>query len=310
MKIGNVHVRNRVFLAPMVDITTLPYRLLCLKYGAGMVYSEMVVANSLVHNSKSALDAVKTTKEEHPYGVQLAGNDPELILRAAEKTTCDVIDLNFGCPSHKLLDNNMCSALLQKPEKIKEIITFLIENLDVPVTAKIRLGYKRRNFMDVAKTIENAGARALCVHGRTAVQGYKSTSDWEAIKEIKKSLSIPVIGNGDVFDGKSASALLDDVDFVMIGRAAIGDPFVFERIKKYLAKGESMEKPTLEDKYACFLEYVQLSKKHKLYDFKLIKRMSLAFAKNVEYSAKLRGVLNICETLEEIKERFKKFIHS
>ena len=308
MKIGKVPVRNRVFLAPMVDITTLPYRLLCQGYGAGMVYSEMVVAQSLIYGSPSALASVKTCKEERPFGVQLAGNDSKVLLAAAEKTMSDLLDLNFGCPSYKVLGNDMCSALLNQPDKIKKIVSYLVDNLDRPITAKIRLGYNKKNYISVASFIENAGASALCVHGRMAIDGYDTPADWTSVKELKKILSIPIIGNGDVRDGKSAQHLLDTVDFVMVGRAAIGDPFIFDRINRYLKNKEIVEKPMLEEKYSSFLMYLKLCKKYNMEDFTMIHRLSLSFAKNVLCGAKLRRALNFCKNVDDIKSTFERFI--
>lgn len=308
MNIGNVRVKSKVFLAPMVDITNLPYRLLCKKYGAGFVYSEMIVANSLVHGSKQVLELARSCEEERPYGVQLAGNDKSIILKAAKKTKSDLLDLNFGCPSHKVLGSNMCSALLDNPKKIKEIIEYLVDNLEIPVTAKIRLGYKRKNYLEAVKYIEDGGASAICLHGRTAVESYKVKSDVKAMEEVKKRVNIPVIGNGDVFDGKNAKELLDKVDFVMIARAAIGDPFVFDRINRYLKNEEVVEMPSLEERYKTYLKYVNLCKKYKMVDFNKMKRIGQSFAKNVMNSAKLRGELGLCTDLDEIKEKFEKFI--
>ncbi len=306
MQIGNIKLKSRVFLAPMMEITSLPYRLLCRKYGAGMTYSEMIVANSLVSNPK--LDSAKTAKEEKPVGLQLAGNNSELILRAAKTADFDLVDLNFGCPSDKVAGNDMCSSLLEKPEKIGKIISYLVDNLDKPVTAKIRLGYKTKTYMKVAEAVEKAGASAICLHGRTAEEHYDIEADWKAICEVKKKIGIPVIGNGDVFDGESAKELLKKVDFVMVGRAAIGNPFVFDRINRYLKNGEIADKPNLEEKYKCFLEYVKLCEKYGFNKFTRIRRMSLSFAKNVPNSAKLREKLSGCKSIDEIKREFEEFI--
>ncbi len=308
MKIGNINVRSRVFLAPMVDVTDLPYRLLCKKYSAGMVYTEMIVANSIVSNSKIALENVKTCEEERPVGIQLAGNDKEIILKAAERLKSDLIDLNFGCPSHKVTGSNMCSALLDEPKKIGEITKYVVNNLSKPVSAKIRLGNKKRNYLDVAKELEENGASAICLHARTAVYSYGVKADWKAVEELKKRLDIPLIGNGDVADGRSAKELLDKIDFVMVARAAIGDPFIFDRINRYLKDREVIEMPDLEKKYKTFLEYVDLCKKYEMHGFSRLRRMSLAFAKNVKNSSKLKNELNYCKNLDEIKVRFEKFI--
>ena len=308
MKIGNIKLKNRVFLAPMMEVTDLPFRVLCCRYGAGLVYTEMVVANSLVNNSKKAIETIRTCEEEKPVGVQLAGNNKEIILKASKMTNGDLIDLNFGCPSYKVIETDICSALLKKPKKIGEIIGYLVENQNKPVTAKIRLGAKNKNYLQVAKQIEENGGSAICLHGRTALQSYEAKADWNAVKKLKKFVSIPVIGNGDVINGQIAEKLLNDVDFIMIGRGAIGDPFVFDRINRYLKNKEEVVLPSLEEKYKCFLEYCRLSEKYKTYNFKKIKRTAVSFAKNVSRSAKLRGELNNCKNSDEINEKFERFI--
>jgi len=200
MKIGNLKLKNRLLLAPLADVTDVAYRLLCKKYGASLVYTEMIHAEALARKNKNSYELVKHCDEERPVGIQLAVNDIkhlDKIIPILEEF--DLVDINCGCPVPRITNNNLGSALLDDVDKVCEIIKFLKNKLDIPVTVKIRLGRKKINVLETSKKIEDAGVDAITIHARTAIVRYKIGADWEWIKKVKDKSNIPIIGNGDVF---------------------------------------------------------------------------------------------------------------
>lgn len=247
MKIDKVHFPGNIFLAPMANVTNMPFRLMCRKYGASMTYSEMISSDAVVYESAKAFERGLSCEEERPFGIQIFGNSPSIVSRAAlaieETYHPDLIDLNFGCPAHLLVKDGFGSALLQSPELIYEIVRELCETISTPVTAKIRVLEDMERTLHVARLIEKAGACAITVHGRTRLQQYTGKANHEYAKRIKEELAIPVIANGDIVDEASASSVLEytGCDGIMIGRAAMGNPFLFRRISHYLETGELLE---------------------------------------------------------------------
>lgn len=248
LKIGNITLKNNIFLAPMAGVTDLAFRLMCKRWGAGLVFSEMVSAKALHYNDKKTLTLLETDPEESPLAVQIFGSDPAIMAESAKKLQdmgVVLLDINFGCPAPKITGNGEGSALLKEPSKIASIVDAVCNAVTIPVMCKIRAGYDEfTDVASIARIIEQNGASALTVHGRTRKMFYSGTADRSKITEAKEAVSIPVIGNGDITDAMSALDMFSRThcDAVMIGRGAQGNPFIFTEINELMEKG-SVSKP-------------------------------------------------------------------
>ncbi|MEI6731434.1 MAG: tRNA-dihydrouridine synthase family protein [archaeon] len=299
IKIGKIKIKTPLFLAPMVDVTDLPYRLMCRKAGAGMACTEMLYLDAILHENPKTLRLQKTNSKDTPSGIQITGNTPSEFLKALPYLKkFDIVDINCGCPSEKIIGNQAGSYLLNNPEKIEEIIKIL-KSAGLTVTAKIRLGYNFNNALKIAKMIEKAGADALTVHARLATEGYDKKADWNEIKKIKQALHIPVIGNGDILREEDVLAMLKIADGAMIARGAIGDPLIFKRTLHYLKTGKKIPF-SFKENIKSFKEYLQLSKKYDCIDIPRMKYLGSKFIKNTEGAGKLRMQLMQLKTFEEI----------
>ena len=266
MHIGNVSLDNRVFLSPMAGVTDLPFRLICKQKGCGMLYTEMINAKALCYNDENTKKMTKIEDEEHPIAIQIFGSEPEYMGRAAEilnSHSNEILDINMGCPAPKVIKNGDGSALMKNPKLAEQVMKAVVENSTKPVTLKIRKGWDDNsvNAVEIAKIAEQAGISALAIHGRTREQYYSGKADWDIIKEIKESISIPVIGNGDVFEIEDAINMLEktNCDAIMIGRGAQGNPWIFNRINHYMQTGEILAKPTAEEKISTAIEHMKLA---------------------------------------------------
>ena len=274
-KIGNVEIKNRIVLAPMAGVCNSAFRKIIKEMGAGLIYAEMVSDKAIYYNSKKTEDMLYMEESERPIAQQIFGSDKETFVIAAKeiykKMHPDIIDINMGCPVPKVaLKSQAGSALLKHPEKIYEIVKSVVESVPIPVTVKIRIGWDENsiNAVEVAKICEKAGASAITVHGRTRSQGYSGHVNYDMIKEVKQSVSIPVIGNGDIVDIDSAKKMFDTgVDAIMIGRGCLGNPWLIKELVEYFEKGKIIDKPTYKERIEmCFhhIEYLNKIKDEKV----------------------------------------------
>lgn len=236
MKIGNVEIKNNVFLAPMAGITDLAYRLICKEFGAGLVYTEMISAKGIYYNDEKTKLLTQIDEKERPVAIQIFGSDADIMADVAKKMSkkADILDINMGCPAPKVVKNDDGSKLMLNPALIDEITYKVVKNSTVPVTVKIRKGWNDENVnaVEIAKILEKNGVSAVAVHGRTREQFYSGIADWDIIKKVKESVNIPVIGNGDIIDIDSANKMIEytGCDAIMVGRAALGKPWIFKEI--------------------------------------------------------------------------------
>ncbi len=270
VKIGNIEIKNHAALAPMAGVADRAFRELCVSYGAAYVISEMVSSKGLTMQDKKSKELLFLSDKERPAGAQIFGDNPAIMAEAALKTLSfnpDFIDINMGCPAPKIAGNGGGSALLKNPPLISEIVDAVVKASPIPVTVKIRIGWDTDtvNAVEVAKRIEAAGAAALTVHGRTRTQMYAPPVYLDEIAKVKKAVSIPVIGNGDIVDGKSAKRMLDETgcDFLMVGRGALGRPWIFENINSYLENGTMPDEPDIAERMRVMIEHIELICRYK-----------------------------------------------
>jgi len=292
MKIGNVRIKSNLVLAPMFNVTNLPFRLLCRKYGARLVYSEMINVNALGRGNKATERMCETCKEEKPVAFQLFGLRESAIKKSVRfvEDKADIIDFNFGCPATHVVGVGSGAALLKRPEKMSKIIRVLIASTEKPVTVKMRLGYNYNKIKKLSKVVEDAGASAVAIHCRTFRQGYSGKADWKALEKV--DVSIPVIGNGDVRNVKDYEKLSKLCDAVMIGRGAMNNPAIFSEI----LKGQP------QDKKKLFFEYYELCKKYKMVDLHNLRQRACDFTRGLKGSSKLREKISKIDDVKKLVE--------
>ncbi len=316
MKIGNVELENNVFLAPMAGVTDIVFRIICRELGCGLVYSEMVSAKGILHNNKNTQSMLEVADEERPAVIQLFGSDPDILAQMAKKTEqyADIIDINMGCPAPKIVKNGEGSALMKNPELIGRIVKSVSSAVSKPVTIKIRKGFDDSciNAPEIAEIAEENGAAAIAIHGRTREQYYSGEADWDIIKEAKKRVSIPVIGNGDVDSPQKAKALFEHTgcDAIMIGRASEGNPWIFKRTIHYLKTGELLPEPTIEEKLTLALRHLDMLVKYKgeYIGVREMRRHLGKYVKGIPHSAEARFYINKAETQKEMVEFVEKLL--
>ena len=317
MKIGNLELKNKDFLSPMAGVTDLPFRLICKEQGCGLLYTEMIHGKALCYDEEHTKKMLKIDEEEHPVAVQIFGSEPEFMGRAAEimnDYSNEILDINMGCPAPKVVKNGDGSALMKNPKLAEEVLRAVVKNSKKPVTLKIRKGWDDNsvNAVEIAKIAEDCGISALAIHGRTREQFYTGKADWDIIAEIKKNLSIPVIGNGDVFTIEDSINMLDKTgcDAIMIGRGAQGNPWIFKRINHYMNTGEILPEPTLNEKISTAIKHLKLAvEEHGEYVAVREMRKHIAwYLKGLRNSAKLRDEINKIEDYQEVVSKLEYYM--
>ena len=310
LTIGNVELANRYILAPMAGVTDLPFRLLCREMGAGLLCMEMVSAKAVLYGNKNTESLLKIHPDEPPVSLQLFGSDPDImseIAKRMEERPFTFLDINMGCPVPKIVKNSEGSALMQNPRLVHEIVSKVAGAIQKPVTVKIRKGFDddHVNAVEIAKIIEDAGGAAVAVHGRTREQYYSGNADWDIIRQVKEAVSIPVIGNGDVTDGKDAQRMFEETgcDGVMIGRGAQGNPWIFQDLIHFEETGQEPKKRSAGEVREMMLRHAKLQMEYKG-DYTAIREMRKHVAwytTGFPNSARLRNEINHAESYEELE---------
>lgn len=317
-KIGNVEIENQLVLAPMAGITNEAFRSICKEMGAGLVVCEMISDKALSFHNAKTIKMTGVSQNEHPLSMQIFGADKETLVYAAkwiyENTDADIIDINMGCPVNKVAKRaGAGSSLLRDPNKVYEITKAVVEATPLPVTVKIRIGWDENNINAVenAKMIEKAGACAIAVHGRTRAQMYSGHANLDVIKYVVEAVNIPVVGNGDIVDGPSALHMLEytGCKAIMIGRGALGNPWIFKEINAYFA-GEEFKRPSKEEIYNMIVDQYERLLKLKGERLALLEMRSHVgwYLKGMQGSAQIKNKANQALSFEEVKKILKEYL--
>ncbi|KAA1036160.1 tRNA dihydrouridine synthase DusB [Macrococcus equipercicus] len=316
-KIGDIEINNKVVLAPMAGVCNAAFRLTVKEFGAGLVCAEMVSDKAILFNNEKTMKMLYIDENERPLSLQIFGGEKETLVEAAkyvdQNTTADIIDINMGCPVSKIIKCEAGARWLLDPPKIYEMVSAVVAAVSKPVTVKMRIGWDDDHIYAVenAKMIEKAGAAAIAVHGRTRVQMYEGHADWNIIKQVKEAVSIPVVGNGDVTTPELAKKMLDEtgVDAVMIGREALGNPWMIYRTVHYLETGELQPEPSISEKMTVAILHldrlIQL-KGEKIAVMEMRKHASW-YLKGVKGNGKARKLINAAETRDELVDILRTF---
>ena len=318
LKIGNVELNNNIILAPMAGVTDLPFRMIVEKFRPGLVCTEMVSSKALYYGDEKTKKLLNTSGEKRPISMQIFGSDAENMGFAAKSISeiADILDINMGCPAPKVVKNGDGSKLLLDLDKVEDIIKSVVANSNIPVTLKFRKGWDEEHIIacEVAKIAEKNGISAITIHGRTRNQFYSGKADLEIIKKVKECVKIPVIGNGDIIDEESAKRMFEytGVDGIMIGRGAIGNPWIFKQIQYYLETGNKLEKPSIEEKYNILKEHIELDIKEKGEKVALneMRKHIACYTKNLKDSSSFRNEINHIDNKEELMSKIKEYFYS
>ncbi|WP_342388065.1 tRNA dihydrouridine synthase DusB [Salinicoccus bachuensis] len=318
-RIGDVEIDNRVVLAPMAGVSNVAFRLTVKEFGAGLVCAEMISDKALLFGNEKTMKMLYIDENERPMSLQISGGEKDTLVEAAryvdQNTTADIIDINMGCPVSKIIRCEAGARWLLDPDKIYDMVSAVVENVSKPVTVKMRIGWDSDHIYAVenAKMAEKAGAAAISMHGRTREQMYEGEADWDIIRQVKETVSIPVIGNGDVTSPELAWKMLDEtgVDAVMIGREALGNPWMIYRTVHYLETGELIGEPGLEEKMEVLKLHMDRLidlKGEKIAVMEMRKHASW-YLKNIKGNGNVRRAINQSETREAVVCAIDNFVH-
>ncbi|MCI8587443.1 MAG: tRNA dihydrouridine synthase DusB [Clostridia bacterium] len=318
LKIGEKELENNLILAPMAGITDLPFRRVCKRFNPGLVCTEMVSSKAIYYNDEKTKLLLKTNKEKRPISMQIFGSDPETMGYAAKEVSkiADILDINMGCPAPKVVKNGDGSKLLRDLPKAKEIIKAVVANSEVPVTLKFRKGWDEKNIVacELAKIAEESGIAAITIHGRTREDFYGNVVDLDIIKQVKETVKIPVIGNGDIKDEETALKMFEytGVDGIMIGRASMGNPWIFRNIIHFLETGEKLPQPTNEEKLKIIKEHIDLAveTKGEIVAIKELRKHMVCYIRGIKDATKMREYINKIDTKKELVEKLEEMFRN
>ena len=310
MKIGTLEIKGRASLAPMAGVADRALRELCVSYGASYVIGEMASAKGISMNDRKSGELLSISEKERPAGVQIFGDEPLTMAKAAEmamRYEPQFIDINMGCPAPKVAGNGGGSALMKRPDLAAEIVKECVKAVPVPVTVKMRTGWDDTNLnaVELSKMCEQSGASAITVHGRTRVQMYAPPVNIDMIRMVKEAVSVPVIGNGDIVDGKSAKEMLEKTgcDFLMIGRGALGRPWIFRQVEAYLERGEILPEPSVEEQMNVMLQHIEKLCEYKgnYIGMREARKHSAWYIRGIKGAASYRNSIGKLTTMDELK---------
>ncbi|MFB5663785.1 tRNA dihydrouridine synthase DusB [Alteribacillus sp. HJP-4] len=320
LKIGDIQMKNPVVLAPMAGVCNPAFRLIAKEFGAGLVCAEMVSDKAILNKNEKSLQMLYVDEREKPLSLQIFGGSKDTMAAAArvvdQQTNADIIDINMGCPVPKITKCDAGARWLLNPDKIYEMVSVAVKAVDKPVTVKMRMGWDEDNILAVenAQAIESAGGKAVALHGRTRLQMYEGTADWDIIKEVKEKVNIPVIGNGDVKTPQDAKRMLDQtgVDGVMIGRAALGNPWMLYRTIRFLESGELAPEPGNREKIdVCMIHMDRLiALKGETVAVREMRKHAGWYLKGMRGNSKARDLINRLDTRDDVAEALYDFVES
>jgi nifR3 family TIM-barrel protein len=310
LKIGDIEMKNQVVLAPMAGVCNSAFRLTVKEFGAGLVCAEMVSDKGIVFQNDRTLEMLYIDEREKPLSLQIFGGEKETLVQAAQyvdkNTNADIIDINMGCPVPKITKCDAGAKWLLDPNKIYEMVSAVVDAVDKPVTVKMRMGWDEDHIFAIqnAQAVERAGGKAVALHGRTRVQMYEGQANWDIIRDVKQAVNIPVIGNGDVQTPQDAKRMLEEtgVDGVMIGRAALGNPWMIYRTVKYLETGELMGEPTAREKIDVSILHLDrlIALKSEYVAVREMRKHAAWYLKGIRGNGPVRNAVNECETRDQL----------